>query len=118
MQHAAHPQRSYVRRFNRKTIDKRIRVIDQKSGVAVHGRCMSLCEGGFGAVLAGQVPELEMVAIEFLHPAVGHELRLIARVRHQTGFHYGFEFIAPGAEVKSALAELLGEDADFTSGTG
>jgi PilZ domain-containing protein len=103
--------RKYVRRSSRHAIDKRIRVIVPGSGLALSGRCTSLSQAGFGAVLAGKLPELEMVTIEFDHSAIAQRLRLIARVRHFQGFHYGFEFVAPDSQQRAALAELFSEDA-------
>ena|SRR5579872_6588599 len=110
--HAAKAQpRSYIRRFGRYRVDKRIRVIagSSSSGDVLHGRCDVLSEGGFGAVIAGHLSERQIVKIEFSIEKMPQPFQLTAEVRYANGFHHGFEFVAPSPEQKSVITELFAE---------
>jgi len=49
-----------------------------------------------------------MVSIEFL--LQGIPVTLQAAVRHSSGFDTGFEFVAPGENERSAIAQFFMED--------
>jgi len=108
---AQNEPKKYIRRFKRYGVDKRIRVFAGESEQAVFdGRCNVLSEGGFGAVIAGQLPQREIVTIEFaLDQLQGEAFRIRAEVRSCLGFHHGFEFIAPSLEQKMALSDLFSQ---------
>ena len=101
--------KKYVRRFKRYGVDKRIRVFaGEREDWVLNGRCNVLSEGGFGAVIAGQLPQREIVTIEFaLDKIEGAPFRLRAEVRSCQGFHHGFEFVAPNLDQKMALGDLF-----------
>jgi hypothetical protein len=107
----ASPKRAYVRRFGRYRVDKRIRVISggAPSKTVLHGRCHILSEGGFGAVVAGNLRERQIVQIEFSMDHIDQPFHLTAEVRYVNGFHHGFEFVAPTHEQKSVITELFAE---------
>ncbi|HEV2113401.1 MAG TPA: PilZ domain-containing protein [Terriglobales bacterium] len=101
----------YIRRFKRYGVDKRIRIFagDREDSV-LNGRCNVLSEGGFGAVIAGQLPASQIVTIEFeLNRIQGLPFRLRAEVRYCRGFDHGFEFVAPSLEQKMALGDLFAD---------
>jgi hypothetical protein len=100
--------RVYVRRFKRYGVDKRIRVV--AGSKALNGRCNVLSEDGFGAVIAGNLPERAIVKIEFTMDTAGKRLLSMgAEVRYVNGFHYGFEFVAPTAAQKAMISDLFAE---------
>lgn len=105
------PKRAYVRRFKRYGVDKRIRIISGDGGArqVLNGRCNVLSEGGFGAVIAGSLPQRKIVQIEFAVGELPQPLQLAAEVRFVDGFHHGFEFIAPSLEQKHIIGELFAE---------
>ena len=105
------PQRLYVRRFGRYRVDKRIRIIaGHAQGTDVlHGRCDVISEGGFGAVIAGNLKERQIVKIEFSMDKIAQPFQLTAEVRYANGFHHGFEFVAPSPEQKSVITQLFAE---------
>ena len=103
--------KKYIRRFKRYGVDKRIRILlGEREDVALDGRCNVLSEGGFGAVIAGQLPQREIVTVEFaLDQLEGEAFRMLAQVRDCQGFHHGFEFVAPSFEQKMALSDLFSQ---------
>ena len=108
---ASEGKRAYVRRFKRYGVDKRIRVISGQGRAQsiLNGRCNVLSEGGFGAVIAGMLPEHSIVQIEFVPEKTTHPLQLAAEVRFCQGFHHGFEFVAPNVQQKYMISELFAE---------
>jgi hypothetical protein len=102
------PGRVYVRRFRRYGVDKRIRVLSGQR--VLNGRCNVLSEGGFGAVIAGKLPERTIVKIEFTMDRENEKLlSMSAEVRYADGFHYGLEFVAPTAAQKEVISDLFAE---------
>jgi hypothetical protein len=75
-----------------------------RSGVpdAVPGRCLDVCEGGLGAVLAAELQAGELVGVEFRLPGSASVLAK-ARVCHQEKLRCGLQFVALAAEQKAAL---------------
>lgn len=97
---------AYVRRFPRLPVDLRLAIVDER-GARYHGRCSTLSEGGFGAVLAGELPMGAIVTVDFSARELQQEIRLMAQVRHRSGFHHGFEFMAPTDEQRRTIAEFF-----------
>jgi hypothetical protein len=75
-----------------------------RSGVpdAIPGRSMDVCEGGIGAVLAGELFPGELVGVEFQLPRVGPVLAK-ARVCYQERLRCGLQFLAIPAEQKAMI---------------
>src|SRR5579871_5760618 len=75
-----------------------------RSGVpdAVPGRCLDVCEGGLGAVLAAELQAGELVGVEFRLPGSASVLAK-ARVCHQEKLRCGLQFVALAAEQEAAL---------------
>lgn len=90
-QSPSRPMRQYLRR----KVDVRVRVSPDVSGSnAVLGRCTTVGEGGFGAILTGELPEHRQVWVEFRAGKIEENFRIIAEVRQKRGFQYGFKFLA------------------------
>lgn len=103
---------SYIRRFPRRAVDLRLSLMDEH-GKRYRGRCSSLSEGGFGAVLAGELPLGTMMTVEFSSRETGKEVRLMARLRYRNGFHHGFEFTAPTDRQRRVIAEFFHDNVDL-----
>ncbi len=90
-QSPSRPMRQYLRR----KVDVRVRVCSDAGGKnAVLGRCTTVGEGGFGAILTGELPEHRQVWVEFRDGNADENFRIIAEVRQRRGFQYGFKFLA------------------------
>lgn len=100
------PPRAYVRRFPRVPADLRLIITDEQ-GEQFRGRCSSVSEGGFGVVLAGELPLGSLVTVEFKPRRSERAVRLVAQLRYRNGFHHGFEFAAPSDEQRQAIAEFF-----------
>jgi hypothetical protein len=106
-----HPEQSSRRRFPRRPCSRRILVSyrDDDRRQLIHGRCLTVSEGGMGAVIDGYLQADQQVAIEFME--MGEEMfrtvRLEARVRYQDGFRHGFEFMTPQQFGPARLQQLL-----------
>jgi hypothetical protein len=100
------PPRTYVRHFPRVPVDLRL-VITDEHGERYRGRCSSVSMGGFGAVLAGELPMGAMVEVEFAARRSERSIRLMAHLRYRNGFHHGFEFTAPSDEQRQLIAEFF-----------
>lgn len=98
--------RAYVRRFPRRRVDLRLLITDER-GQKYRGRCNSASEGGFGAVLAGELADGQLVTVEFTSRNGGTPVRLMAQLRYRNGFQHGFEFAAPGEAQRQLIAEFF-----------
>ena len=93
------PERPSRRRFQRRPCGRRILISyrHEDRRQLMHGRCLTVSQGGMGAVIDGRLDPDQQVAIEFME--MGEEMfrtvRLEARVRYQDGFRHGFEFMSP-----------------------
>jgi hypothetical protein len=108
------PVRDYVRVFARAKCDRKLKITFQHSGMnlSVHARCTNVCAGGFHARLPHKMALNKLVAIEFSVEEI--PITLQAVVRHSTGFDTGFEFVAPSADQREAIAQFFMEDMDRT----
>lgn len=91
----------------------RIRILTQPTGgEVVHGRCVTISEGGFGAILTQPLPAKNEIWVQFRAPDLDEENRLRAEVRQSKGFHYGFQFIAPDQGARSFIRRLVAQATD------
>jgi len=102
----------YVRRFARHRCSRAMQVRFQRNNAEslLKGRCTVISEGGFEALVSGELPPGRMVTIEFHLDGVAAPIPLSARVINQHGFTYGFQFIAPGALQRSIIADFFYEE--------
>ncbi len=102
----ASPQkRMYVKRFPKRSVDLRFSVLRGNHRIA-RGRCTSLNETGFGAVIAGELPLGETLCIEFVLNPSNTPIRLMASVRQRQGFLHWFDFVAPGEAQRRMIADF------------
>jgi hypothetical protein len=88
----------------------RIRILTQPTGgQVVHGRCVTISEGGFGAILTQPLPAKNEIWVQFRAPDLDEENQLRAEVRQSKGFHYGFQFIAPDPGARSFIRRLVAQ---------
>lgn len=95
----------YVKRFPKRSVDLRFSVLRGNSRVA-RGRCTSLNDTGFGAVIAGELPLGETLSIEFVLTPTNTPVRLMASVRLRQGFLHIFDFVAPGEAQRRMIADF------------
>jgi TonB family protein len=81
-----------------------------RSGIpdTVPGRSMNLGEGGFAAVLAGELLPGEAVAVEIHLPLSAEPLHTRALVRHHDKLRAGMEFVGLSAEQQTAIRAFAG----------
>jgi hypothetical protein len=92
----------------------RIRIaLAEESNQFVSGRCVTVSEGGFGAVITGDLPESGAVWVEFRSPNIPGDIRFKAEVRSRRGFQYGFQFVAPSPKHKIVIRQIFAEGSDF-----
>lgn len=106
-------KRLYVKRFPKRSVDLRFSVLRNSETVA-RGRCTSLNDTGFGAVIAGALPVGETLSIEFMLTTSSTPVRLMASVRQRQGFLHLFDFVAPGEAQRRMIAEFWSEQLDST----
>jgi hypothetical protein len=103
-QGASRPMRRYLRR----KVDVRVRISSQADGAnPVLGRCVTVGEGGFGAILTGELSEHRQFWVEFRAPKMEEAFRVIAEVRQKRGFQYGFKFLALTREQRKHIMEIF-----------
>ncbi len=102
---ATPPKRTYVKRFLKRSVDLRFSVLRGASRVA-RGRCTSLNDTGFGAVIAGELPLGETFSIEFILTPTNTPVKLMASVRQRQGFLHIFDFVAPGEAQRRMIADF------------
>jgi len=98
-------KKTYVKRFPKRSADLRFAVLRGNTRVA-RGRCTSLNDTGFGAVIAGALPLGETLSIEFILTPTNTPVRLMASVRHRQGFLHTFDFVAPGEAQRRMIADF------------
>lgn len=104
-------RKTYVKRFPKRSADLRFNVFRGNQRVA-RGRCTSLNETGFGAVIAGELPLGETLSIEFVLTPTNTPVRLMASVRQRQGFQHTFDFVAPGEAQRRMIADFWREQLD------
>jgi hypothetical protein len=103
-----------ARRYLRRRLDMRVRIaVKADSNEFVLGRCITVSEGGFGAILTGELPEGSDVWVEFRTPKVPADTRLRAQIRQRRGFQYGFQFVAPSPKHKILIRQIFAEGSEF-----
>jgi hypothetical protein len=102
----------YVRRFARHRCSRAMQVRFQKNNEEslFKGRCTVISEGGFEALVSGELPLGRMVTIEFYLEGVTDPVPLSARVMNHHGFSFGFQFIAPSSLQRSIIADFFYEE--------
>lgn len=103
-----------VRRYIRRKLDMRIRILSKPNGgEIVHGRCITISEGGFGAILTQALPANNEVWVEFRGGNVAEDSRIRAEVRQAKGFHYGFQFLSRDPDARFLIRRLVAQGADL-----
>jgi len=97
------------RAFLRHPIQVPLDLIVLRSGVpeSIPGRCTDICEGGMGAIVAGELAAGQRVAVELRLPNVGVPVRARAVVRHQWQLHCGVEFVGLALEQREMYPNLV-----------
>jgi len=100
--------------FARAKCDRKLKITFHQSGMSlsVHARCTNVGHGGFHARLPRKLDIDQLVSIEFSVKEI--PITLQAAVRHSSGFDTGFEFVAPGENERSAIAQFFMEDINDT----
>jgi hypothetical protein len=98
-------EKAQRRVVSRKPIQVPLDLIALRSGVPENlpGRCTDLCEGGLGAVVAGELSVGQQVALELRLPNVGVPVRARALVRYQSRLRCGLEFVGLSAEQQDMI---------------
>jgi hypothetical protein len=103
------PPHQTTRQFPRFCTDVRV-VITLKGSddpPPLYGRCGIIAEGGFGAILAGELAVGETVAAELILVGGGRpSLKVCAVVRDRRGFRHGFEFLDITPEQRLSIREF------------
>jgi hypothetical protein len=82
-----------ARRNPRYKLEVEIRVYPRDCPV-VRGHTVDISESGISAMLRGEVPVGEVLRLEFALPL--GDVEVLALVRHQNAFRYGFQFMEAG----------------------
>src|SRR5512146_1521061 len=103
-----------VRRYIRRRLDMRVRIrTHSNEGEIIHGRCITIGEGGFGAILTQQLPAQNEVWVQFRGSNLSEENEILAEVRQTKGFHYGFQFVSPDQRARSLIRRLVAQGTDL-----
>src|SRR5512146_687483 len=103
-----------VRRYIRRKLDMRVRILMQPAGrEIIHGRCITISEGGFGAILTQELPAQNEVWVQFRGSNLSEENEILAEVRQTKGFHYGFQFVSPDQRARSLIRRLVAQGTDL-----
>jgi PilZ domain len=102
------PDYTSSRRWQRYRVNVPIRVIvcrEMKASI-FDGRGTSLSEGGMALFAGAELNPGDQVAVEFTPPFSSPPIRVDARVRNRTGYHYGVEFLAFDNSQRQSVAQL------------
>ena len=94
-----------ARRHPRYKLEVEIRVYPRDCPV-VRGDTVDISESGISAMLRGEVPLGEVLRLEFALPL--GDVELVALVRHQNAFRYGFQFVEAGS-AKALIARTCSQ---------
>jgi len=94
-----------ARRHPRYKLEVEIRVYPRDCPV-VRGYKVDISESGISAMLRGEVPLGEVLRLEFALPL--GDVELVALVRHQNAFRYGFQFVEAGS-AKALIARTCSQ---------
>ena len=86
--------KSHTRKGQRYDLAVPIDVTVLRSGVpdSIPGRALNLCEGGLGAVVAGELKAGDSVGVEFRLPSANSQFQAKAIVRYEARLQCGMEF--------------------------
>ncbi len=88
----------------------RIRIaLGPDSNEFIHGRCITISEGGFGAIVSAELPSDGQIWVEFRGSSLPPDTRFRAEIRQRRGFQYGFQFNAPSPKEKIQIRQIYGE---------
>lgn len=105
---ATQPEPHFQRRFLRRRVDVRVRISsDTGAQDVLHGRCTVIGEGGFGAILSGELPDSGYYWAEFRSSLLEDELRVRVNVRQKKGFQYGFQFSSLTRDQRSLVMKIF-----------
>ncbi len=91
------------RNMPRRKVDHTIAV--QHQNRTLTGVCLDYSEGGFGAIVEGELPIGEIVSVEFQVP--GRELTwLQVKTLYRQDSRYGFGFVAPRDNRRRTIGEF------------
>jgi hypothetical protein len=103
------PQGDALRRSPRFQCDKPFRLLTPTSDDYFPGTCLNRGDGGFAASVPCELEVGQTITVEFKPHGVNLTVRLQARVVHSLNGAYGFEFVAPSIEHRTAIARLFKE---------
>ncbi len=107
-----------ARRTHRYNLAVPIDVTVLRSGVpdCIPGRAVNVCEGGLGAVVAGELHSGDSVGVEFRLPATGSQFHAKAVVRYESRLQFGLEFQSLSQQQRDMIRYwgLRNEDASHT----
>jgi Gram-negative bacterial TonB protein C-terminal/PilZ domain len=88
-----------------------------RSGIPynIPGRAINFCQGGLGAMLAGELVPGDVVGIAFGVPEVESPIRTRAQVRHQARLRCGLSFVGLSAEQQMIIERWSRRMADIGS---
>jgi len=66
-----------------------------------------ISQAGIGMLIAAELNLGEVASLNFSLPNLPNCWEIRAVLRHRRGYHYGFEFLSPSDEQKTALAGYL-----------
>jgi hypothetical protein len=69
--------------------------------------CKDLSQAGIGVLLAAELAQGEVAALNFTLPGLPEPWQVRAVLRHRRGYHYGFEFLSLSAPQKDLLRNYL-----------
>jgi PilZ domain len=69
--------------------------------------CKDLSEAGIGLLIAAEMNLAEVVSLEFCLPDSTQSWEVRAVLRHRRGYHYGFEFLSPAAELHQLIKHYV-----------
>ncbi|SRR5258708_7034450 len=74
-----------------------------RTAIRIYGRTRDISETGLGATVPTDLASGELMELEFQFPDASAPLSLIAEVSFRQGFHYGFRFVGPTPEQRTAI---------------
>jgi len=98
-------QKGWRRRHSRHRADFPLKAtaLGESGYLQLQGRCSDIGHGGMGTVLTEEVPQGEVLSLEFQLPTTSEQLAVRAIVRYRKGFMHGLEFLGLTSEQQSAI---------------
>ena len=98
-------QKSWRRRYPRHRADFPLRAsaLREDGYLDIQGRCSDIGQGGMGTVLTAEVPQGEVLSLEFALPSTSQPLAVRAIVRYRQGFVHGLEFLGLSQEQQATI---------------